>query len=209
MNFAKLAELLVPLDRNLACMPISRHESTIYWPDVIARWASLRCSKKHTSGLSAPTRKTFGEARGSRHMVSQGEIEEAIKEYRALVKRAPQVRFPLAQLLIAWNRQRPASQRDWSEVKSLIDDAEKTSPESVDAAILRAALYEAQDKPAEARSELEKAQSRFPKSVAIWCARPASWGLRISLTKRRACWPRPKSNWEIALNCGSSEQGSC
>ena len=72
--------------------------------------------------------------------------------------------------LIRWNRQRPASQRDWSEVKSLIDDAEKNSPESVDIATLRAALYEAQDKPAEARNELEKAQSRFPKSVTIWCA---------------------------------------
>ena len=55
-------------------------------------------------------------------MVNQGEIEGAINEYRTLVKPVPQVSLPLAQLLMARNRQRPASQRDWNEVKSLIDD---------------------------------------------------------------------------------------
>ena len=97
-------------------------------------------------------------------------IEAAIKEYQALVERAPQVRLPLAQLLIARNRQQPESQRDWSEVKRVIDDAAKAAPESVDPVILEAELLLAQDKADEARNVLEKARSRFPKSVALWDA---------------------------------------
>ena len=155
-----------------------------------------------------PTRKTLQPSRLDRPHGHQGEIEGAIKEYRALVKQVPQVSLPLAQLLIARNRQRPASQRDWSEVKSLIDDAEKSSPESVEPLILRAALYEAQDKPAEARDELEKARSRFPKSVAIWCAQANLMGTQKQFNEAQNCWTRPKSNWVIALNCGSSEQDS-
>ena len=111
-------------------------------------------------------------------MVNQGEFEGAIKEYRTLVKQVPEVSIPLAQLLIARNRQRPASQRDWTEVKSLIDAAEKSSPAAVEPLILRAELYLAQDKYAEARDELEKARSRFPKNVAIWCAQANLMGLQ-------------------------------
>ncbi len=44
-------------------------------------------------------------------------------------------------------------------------------PESVEPLLLRADLAMAQDQACDARDELEKAQSRFPKSVAIWCAR--------------------------------------
>jgi cellulose synthase operon protein C len=105
------------------------------------------------------------------HMLKQGDIEEAIKGYRELVKRMPGVGVPLAQLLITRNQQLPAGQRDWGEVKSLIDNAEKSAPESVDPLLIRAGLAVAQDRRAEARDQLEKAQSRFPKSVAIWCAR--------------------------------------
>ena len=115
------------------------------------------------------------------HMVSQGEIEGAINEYRTLVKRLPGVSLSLAQLLIARNRQRPAPQRDWTEVKRLIDAAEKSSPEAVEPLILRADSYLAQDKYPEARSELEKARSRFPKNVAIRCAQANLMGLRKQL----------------------------
>ena len=78
-------------------------------------------------------------------MVNNGEIEGAIKEYRALITRTPWAGLPLARLLIARNRQRPAPQRDWNEVKSLIDAAEKSSPESVEVPVVRADFYMAQD----------------------------------------------------------------
>ena len=100
-------------------------------------------------------------------LVNQGEIVMAIKEYQALVDRAPQARLNLAGLLIARNRQQPQSERDWGEVKHVIDDAAKAAPESVDPIILEAESLRAQDKADEARKALEKARSRFPKSVRL------------------------------------------
>ena len=116
-------------------------------------------------------------------MIKEGDIEGAIKEYRTLVKRAPHVSLPLAKLLILWNQQRPLPQRDWSEVKGLIDGAEKSLPESVEPFILRADLYVAQDQYAEAHNELEKARSRFPKNVAIRCAQAKVMGIQKQFDK--------------------------
>ena len=42
-------------------------------------------------------------------MVAQGDIEGAIKEYRAIIVRAPQAAPPLGTALDQRNRQRPAS----------------------------------------------------------------------------------------------------
>jgi len=119
------------------------------------------------------------------NLVNQGAIEEAIKEYQALVKRAPvkwapHVRLRLADLLIARNRRRPEP-RDWSEVKRLIDDAAEAAPASVDPVILRAQLLLAQDKAAEAQNVLEKARSDFPKSsdqVELRLARARLWAIK-------------------------------
>ena len=51
-------------------------------------------------------------------MVKRGELDEAISEYRLLRARVPAVGLFLAQLLIGQNRQKPAKERDWSEVKT-------------------------------------------------------------------------------------------
>jgi tetratricopeptide (TPR) repeat protein len=105
------------------------------------------------------------------NMVKQGQIEGAIKEYRELIKLMPQVRPRLLELLTRLNRQRPASQRDWNEVDTLIDAWAKESPESVDPVILRANSYLEQNLVSKAQEELEKAQARFPQNVTIWGAR--------------------------------------
>jgi cellulose synthase operon protein C len=118
-------------------------------------------------------------------MVSQGELDGAIKEYRTLVKQIPEASLRLAPLLIIRNRQRPAPQRDWTEVKSLIDAAQKSSPSAAEPLILRANLYLAQDKYAEAQDELEKARSRFPGNVAIRCAQADLMGLRKQFSEAR------------------------
>ena len=83
-----------------------------------------------------------------------------VRSFRA----EPRVKLPLAELLIARNRQRPVSQRDWSEAKSLLDAAEKSSPQSVEPLILRAELYIAQDQFAEAQDELERRDRGFPRA---------------------------------------------
>ncbi len=103
-------------------------------------------------------------------MVKRGELDQAVTEYRALVQRVPKVSLLLAQLLIKRNQQKPARQRDWSEVKGLLDNAEKSMPDSVDPLLVRADFEWAQDKPARARELLEQARTRFPKSVALRCA---------------------------------------
>jgi tetratricopeptide (TPR) repeat protein len=103
-------------------------------------------------------------------MIKQGDLEEAIKEYRSLAKIAPGVNIPLAQQLIARNLQRPVAQRDWTEVKTAIDHAEKALPESAEPLILRADYFIAQEQRPLAREELAKARKRFPKSAAVRCA---------------------------------------
>jgi tetratricopeptide (TPR) repeat protein len=106
-------------------------------------------------------------------LLGEGKTEEAIKEYRAIVDRAPQVRLILAKLLIARNKQRPERERDWSEVESLI--AANASPES---AVLRAECLVTQRKFDAAREELEKARKDFPKSVELWTAQATVLGLQ-------------------------------
>jgi cellulose synthase operon protein C len=103
-------------------------------------------------------------------MLKQGQVDEAIKGYRALVTRLPQTGIPLAQLLIGRNKQRPVQSRDWTEVKSLLDDAVKSAPDSVEPLLVRAELAMAQGQNAAARDELQKARSRFPKSAVVRCA---------------------------------------
>ena len=102
-------------------------------------------------------------------MVKQGEIDDAIKEYRTLLKVAPKVSTPLAQQLISRNLMRPPAQRDWTEVNQVIDEAEKASPGTVEPLVLRTEALMAQDKRAEAGKEIERARTLFPKSVAVRC----------------------------------------
>ena len=82
-----------------------------------------------------------------------------------LVNRVPHVRLALARLLIcAATSQLPRTERDWDEVESLLDDAAKSSPESVEPLLLRAEMAMAQDKSAAARDELEKGRRGFPRA---------------------------------------------
>ena len=115
------------------------------------------------------------------NLVNAGDTEGAIKAYQGLIKRAspkraPQFWLQLAKLLIERNMRRPESERDWSEVKTLIDDAAKAAPESVEPVIRRAELLLAQGTVDEARNVLEQARSRFPKSVELWNAEASLLG---------------------------------
>jgi cellulose synthase operon protein C len=111
-------------------------------------------------------------------MVKDGEVDAAINEFRKIVKTVPPVKLSLAQLLMSRNRQRPLSQGDWKEVKSLIDDAEKASPKSADPPVIRAQFYSEQGKFSEAWDELSRTKLRFPKSVVVWNAQAGILGLQ-------------------------------
>ena len=109
-------------------------------------------------------------------LIHNGEIEGAITEYRALLKQAPEVRLPLAALLIQRNRQRPAARRDWSEIETLISEAAKTAPEAIEPIVLLADMHVAQGNLQQAQQELETAKSRSPKNVGLWIAQASIVG---------------------------------
>ena len=79
-------------------------------------------------------------------MVSRGELEQAIEEYRKMADQVPQARSPLVRLLIARNQQRSPGQRDWTEVTELIKRAKDSAPNSSEWVLLQADLLLAQDK---------------------------------------------------------------
>ena len=101
-------------------------------------------------------------------LTRQGDLVGAIKEYHDLAKefpgQVPQFRPILARLLIEYNQRRPESQRDWNEVKELIDQMDKASPGSAERFILRALLLSAQGDQTAARNKLEEARAVFPRA---------------------------------------------
>ena len=180
-EFMKARQILVPLESVSVAILGADLKARIN--DMLARCYSQlgepgMQQEAYLRALAANPRDTTAKLGLIYRMINDGEVEVAINEYRKLVKVAPQVRLPLAQLLLARNRQRPLSQSDWNEVKSLIDAVEKTSPESAEPLVVRADFYSAQGKFAEATDELARAKSRFPKSVAVWNAQAGVLGLQ-------------------------------
>jgi tetratricopeptide (TPR) repeat protein len=106
-------------------------------------------------------------------LTKRGDTDQAIEQYQELVPIVPQVRIPLARLLIERNRRLPADKRDWIRVDRLIDAADANAPESVPIRILQADSFLAQGKAAEAEKVLEAARSKNPKNVEIWVAQLA------------------------------------
>jgi tetratricopeptide (TPR) repeat protein len=180
-DFQKARQILVPLDSNSSAKLGSDFKVRVN--NMLARCYSQlgepgMQQEAYLRALRANPEDVTAKLGLIARMVSQGELDGAINEYRTLVKTQPKVKLPLAQLLIARNRQRVAPQREWSEAKSLIDDAEKASPESVEPTVTRAEYYIAQDKFTEAQDELARAKLRFPKSVGIWSAQAALLGVQ-------------------------------
>ena len=171
-QFREARHVLAPLE-----------SATVWSPQIKARIDNLlaRCygqlgepelqREAYVRALSASPQDVQAKIGLIERMVKQGEIDEAIKGYRALVGRVPQARLALARLLFAKNRQLPAPQRRWDEIESLVDSAEKSSPNLAEPVLFRAELAEAQGKRALVRDLLEKARSRFPKIVAVWSAK--------------------------------------
>ena len=75
----------------------------------------------------------------------------------------PRVRPALARLLIEQNKRRLEPQRDWKEVKELVDQMAQAEPESVQCNLVRAELLFAQGDQTAVVGELEKAQSAVSK----------------------------------------------
>ena len=179
-DYIAARQLLVPLQATLKRPPhlkalvnvlLARCHSQLMEPEM-EHEAYLRAVSADPADMAAK----LGWIDG---MVKQGNLEGAIKEYRALVKQFPQVRLYLVRLLIAANRPRPAAERNWGEVEELLAEATKSAPLSIEPIILIAELRMAQGNPAAARRELEKAKTipAFSKSVELRVAQAAIIGM--------------------------------
>jgi cellulose synthase operon protein C len=185
-EFVKARQILVPLES----VAILGADLKARINDMLARCYSQlgepgMQQEAYLRALAANPRDITARLGLINRMVNDGEIEAAINEYRNLVKTVPQVKLPLAQLLMARNRQRPLSQRDWNEVKSLIDAAEKSSPQSADPPVVRAEFYSSQSKFTEAWDQLAQTKLQFPKSVVVWNAQAELLGLQKRFDEAR------------------------
>lgn len=105
-------------------------------------------------------------------LVAQGDVGQAIDEYRKLVETVPQARGPLFQLLLARNGRLPAAKRDWSEPERLIALTAKEAAPSL-AVVMKAQLHLAKGETAEAEALLRQARASDPRdaaAVTIWTA---------------------------------------
>lgn len=115
---------------------------------------------------------------------SMGRIEEALEEYRQIMKlgKAPAAGWiDLAQLTLLDQLRRNRTERNWSEVDGLIDRAEQANPEAPGVAILRAEALVARDQIDAARKLLEEAETRHPASIELRLA-------RVSLAQQQRQW---------------------
>jgi tetratricopeptide (TPR) repeat protein len=106
-------------------------------------------------------------------LVKQGELDQAIDEYKKLAGQLPQVRGNLVRLLLARNQQRPAAQRDWTETQRLLDEMAREQPQASEPMILQAQMLLLQGKAAEAEERLKAARLQLPQDDNLWAASAA------------------------------------
>ena len=120
---------------------------------------------------SAPARISLASA-----LLAQGRFDEAIAAYREAIPVAASARIALANLLVSRNLRLPADRHDWDEVKSLLDEADRSTPGSDEVAILRAQVLLARGKANEARDRLVQARDLHPEQASPWIALAALAG---------------------------------
>jgi tetratricopeptide (TPR) repeat protein len=103
-------------------------------------------------------------------LVAMDRIDEAIEEYRKILRQAPQARITMARLLVLRNLRLPPRQRRWQEVVDVLDEAAGVQPTAHEVPILRAEVYAAQGEMQRAHAVLVKARDKQPKEVELWIA---------------------------------------
>jgi len=106
-------------------------------------------------------------------IAAQGEVDQAINEYRKLLDQVPQVRLLLVEQLMIRNQRLSAARRDWKEIEDLIALAAKDAPSAPQPVLAKVRVLQAQGKASEAKSVLEEAvgrDSKDPAAVALWTA---------------------------------------
>ncbi|MDR3622644.1 MAG: tetratricopeptide repeat protein [Paludisphaera borealis] len=167
-----LTEKLQPMD--LSSSPVYRAKIS----DLLAMcYAHLGDPERQRTALASSLRDNpqnlLTKLRWIDDLVAQGDVDQAISEYRAMVAAAPQVRLPLVQLLTAQKQKLPEAQRDWKEVENLIALAAKDAPSAPQPLVAKAQVLMVQGKASEAQAVLEEARGRVdknPAAVVVWTA---------------------------------------
>jgi len=125
------------------------------------------------SSLRDDPRNIDARRRWVEDLASQGDVDQAIAEYRKLVAEFPRVvefRVALVRLLTAKIQQQPAAKRDWKEVEGLLDVAEKDAA-GTPLQVSKAQMLLSQGKASEAQVLLEKVRDGEGGSNAlVWTA---------------------------------------
>jgi len=103
----------------------------------------------------------------ARSKAASGQIEEAIEDYRLVVKHEsalPTDRIELARLLLVRNLRRAKSDRDWREIEELLSEIEAAGG-AIDALVLRAEILLAEGKNDETTVMLKGALTQIEKSL--------------------------------------------
>jgi tetratricopeptide (TPR) repeat protein len=126
---------------------------------------ALRRALKNDPGLTS-ARAGLAEA-----LLTSGNTNEALREFNELHKQGKLTAtgmVSLARLLIYKSLSQAANKRDWSPIETLLNAAEKATPDSVQLVIVRSQLLVAQNRLADAVSLLQKAQRKAPQEADFW-----------------------------------------
>jgi tetratricopeptide (TPR) repeat protein len=169
-EFSRAREILVPLQVTVAGSPDLKARVNVLLAECYGQLNEFELQQDaYQRAVSANPQDLLAQLGLISGMIKRGETDRAIEAYRQLMNQAPAyVRFPLAQLLIERNRQRPESQRDWSEAERLIADAAKAAPGSVEPVILQARLLLERGQNQNALDLLAKSRLRFSKNPELW-----------------------------------------
>ena len=118
--------------------------------------------------FNSPARQGLTEA-----LLNSGRVDEAVQQYSDLIrmrKIPPSGLITFASLLIRQNMQRDPTEQRWDQVEKMLDDAEKTTPDSEQIPLLRSEILHAQNRDDEAEKMLQKVHEKNPNQINIWNA---------------------------------------
>lgn len=114
---------------------------------------------------------SFGPARAamSRLLAQRGQINEALG-MAPVSQGTPAGLLQTARVAFLKTLQVPPAKRNWQPFEKAFAEAEKAAPESIEVAMLRADMLNAQERSADAEKALLKIHDKDPKNVAVWNA---------------------------------------
>jgi len=111
-----------------------------------------------------------------------GQIEEAYRQYVNLIKMGGRGVGPeFARVLVLRELQKPANQRDWDTVESMLRNAAESNPNSPQIPIYLAEVLMARGNSEEAKQLLLEARDRMPQAVELW-------GVLASMAGKQGDW---------------------